>query len=256
MITSRENLIEIAVRVVLMILFRYYDKATPFIRQIQPEELWLYNYPVTASYVPSPVLWCICIGFPTICFAMFFILDPSSRKECKSAISGLTLAFSLNAFLTAYIKILVGRPRPDFIERCFPSVKGTDFTKCTGRLDHVYDGRRSFPSGHSSFSFVVMVFMSLFSARRLEIWTTQRMRGLKLIFCTLPLLLATTIAISRTCDYHHHYQDIIVGSVMGSVIAYVTFQLYLKRGGSNSVMVKSKTSSTKEPGDCSSFNKL
>lgn len=198
-------------------------------------------------------------------------MDPSSRKDCKLAISGLTLAFSLNAFLTAYIKILVGRPRPDFIQRCFPSVKGTDFTKCTGHLDHVYDGRRSFPSGHSSFSFVVMVFISMFCARRLQIWTTERLRGFKIIFCILPLFLATTIAISRTCDYHHHYQgklnkiclrffepmnfaDVLVGSVMGSVIAYVTFQIYLKNEAPNSVVIKAKTS-IKETGDCSSFSK-
>lgn len=237
-----------------MILFRYYDKATPFIRQIQPEEIWLYNNPVTKSYVPSPILWSICIGFPAICFTLFFIFDPTSRKECKLAISGLTLAFSLNAFLTAYIKILVGRPRPDFIERCFPLEKGTDFTQCIGPIDHVYDGRKSFPSGHSSFSFVVMVFMSMFSARRLKIWTTERLRGLKFILCILPLLLATTIAISRTCDYHHHYQDVIVGSGMGSLIAYAVFQLYLKTGATNSIMVKPMINN-KKIGDCSSFSK-
>ncbi|KAL3280946.1 hypothetical protein HHI36_004172 [Cryptolaemus montrouzieri] len=158
-------------------------------RQIQPEEVWLYKYPVTGSYVPSPILWCICIFFPTISFILLYIFDKGSRRDCCSAISGITLAFSINAFLTSIIKILVGRPRPDFVNRCFPNEIGTDFTKCTGSIANVHDGRRSFPSGHSSFSFVVMVFMSLLFSRRLNIWNTEHLRGLKLVACIFPILL-------------------------------------------------------------------
>ncbi|KAK9885213.1 hypothetical protein WA026_010717 [Henosepilachna vigintioctopunctata] len=224
----QENAAEIGLRLILMFLFRYYDKAEPFIRHIQPEEVWLYKYPVTGSYVPCSVLWYICIGFPAFCFIMFYIFDTESRKELGKAFSSLTLAFSLNAFLTSLLKVLVGRPRPDFVARCFPDGKGTDFTKCTGHISEVYDGRRSFPSGHSSFSFVVMAFLSLFFARRLSIWTTKHFQGIKITACIAPIVFATCIAISRTCDYHHHYQDVIVGSLMGASIAYGVFKIHFE----------------------------
>ena len=47
-------------------------------------------------------------------------------------------------------KILFFRPRPDFLERCFPDGKIDKSMKCTGSEAEVIDGYKSFPSGHAS----------------------------------------------------------------------------------------------------------
>lgn len=57
---------------------------------------------------------------------------------------------------------------------------------------------------------------------------TERGRGQtwRLIIALIPLMLATLVAVSRTADYHHHYQDVIVGSLIGIIFAYLSYRQY------------------------------
>ena len=47
-------------------------------------------------------------------------------------------------------------------------------------------------------------------------------QAIDLFFLSVP----TLIAISRTCDYHHHWQDVTVGSLLGFALTYLVFGLY------------------------------
>jgi diacylglycerol diphosphate phosphatase/phosphatidate phosphatase len=122
--------------------------------------------------------------------------------------------------------MMVGRPRPDLIARCIPRPGAVDrpvfglstVEVCTStnklRLD---DGFKSFPSGHSSLSFAGLGFLTLYLAGKMHLWDPYGHRN-RAWFALCPLLLAAMVAISRTEDNRHHWQDVLVGSALGFTI--------------------------------------
>lgn len=69
------------------------------------------------------------------------------------------------------------------------------------------DARKSFPSGHSSFAFACMVFVSLYLSGRLHVFNQNgRGQAWRILLVITPIVVAALIAVSRTCDYHHHWE--------------------------------------------------
>lgn len=110
--------------------------------------------------------------------------SPSGRggHTARVAVLGLLVSLALTACLTDAIKNAAGRPRPDFLARCAPR-RGTPAHGLVGAevcttggaaligddgvsaaaADHLLqEGWRSFPSGHSSFAFAGLGYLSLF----------------------------------------------------------------------------------------------
>jgi diacylglycerol diphosphate phosphatase / phosphatidate phosphatase len=182
--------------------------------------------------VPTSALWPIVFVIPiTIFFIHFFITH--DRSNLRQSLLGFTLATSLNGVLTNLIKITVGRPRPDFFYRCFPDGVMNTEMRCNGDAAQVIDGRKSFPSGHSSFAFVSMGFLAWYLMAKLHIFNDRgRANSARLLVCLCPLMVALLIAISRTADYHHHWQDVTVGSMLGLALSFLCYRQYYPSLGS------------------------
>ena len=91
----------------------------------------------------------------------------------------------------------------------------------------IMEGRKSFPSGHSALSFASMGFVSLARLSALLGAPTPPAVGtlLKLLVSALPWALAVLIALSRYEDYWHHWQDIVVGTLLGHACCWAAFRL-------------------------------
>ncbi|XP_071827594.1 phospholipid phosphatase 5-like [Apostichopus japonicus] len=224
--------VEILLRILLFVAFVFTDKMKPFQRIIQPEEWWLYNNPRTDSYVSTNSLYVLVSVVP---MAVIIITSGLKRHlvDAKQATLALSLGFGINCALTNAMKLLVGRPRPDFLERCFPNGVPkvptiiTAATSCNGIEEVIYEGQKSFPSGHSSFIFASYTFLSLYLAGKLHIFESRhRGHSLRLLLAGFPLFFALLCAISRTMDYHHHWQDVSVGSILGIFCATISYYQY------------------------------
>lgn len=88
-------------------------------------------------------------------------------QKTQVTVLGLFVALMLTSLLTDIVKNAAGRPRPDLISRCKPA-RGTPnnalvaWSVCTEANQHILqEGWRSFPSGHSSFSFAGLGYLYL-----------------------------------------------------------------------------------------------
>ncbi|ORX69633.1 PAP2-domain-containing protein [Linderina pennispora] len=184
------------------------------------------------SYVPDFVPPLVGYASPVLSAILFLIIRRRNWHDFHCAVLGIFLAMGLNNIATNVLKNACGRPRPDFIARCNPSVdkdpplKLVDYTVCQQTdLSYLHEGMRSFPSGHASLSFCGLTFTALYLASHFR-YNDQRGHAYKSLVFYVPLFCATLIAVSRTADYHHHWSDVLAGSVMGCYIGWFGYRTY------------------------------
>ncbi|KAK8850434.1 hypothetical protein IAR55_004352 [Kwoniella newhampshirensis] len=184
--------------------------------------------------VPPRLLGFISVGIPLLCLIPLSSLVARNSWDVHNSVLGLFTSFTVTGVVTQIIKMSVGRPRPDLIARCLPAAGATDhpvfglstIAICTNTNHFILnDGFKSFPSGHSSLSFSGLAFLSLYLAGKMHLWDVRGHRT-RAWAALSPLLGGVMVAISRTEDNRHHWQDVLVGSLLGTFIAWVSYRTY------------------------------
>jgi len=207
---------------------------------IQPFDLNDFNiqYFQQNDIVPGPIMVAFSLLAPVIvCVILQFFVKNKDERSYLRPIIGHIQAWALTILITDSLKLFTGELRPYFLDACKPDLN----LICTGDPKVIKEARLSFPSGHSSLSFESMVFLSLYLyhyfrfsfSRPLDLPLSHpsersskiRARYFFFIIIISPLMASTFIALSRVADKHHHYNDILWGSMIGTASAITVFFL-------------------------------
>ncbi|KAL2482053.1 Lipid phosphate phosphatase 2 [Forsythia ovata] len=195
----------------------------PFHRYVNSDMMTYLKYPLKIpDTVPMWAVPIIAVILPCVIFLLYYFYK-RDVYDLHYAVLGLLYSVLVSGVVTDSIKDAVGRPRPNFFYRCFPDGVGVfdplnGDVICTGDKKLVKEGYKSFPSGHSSWSFAGLGFLSWYLCGKIEVFD-RRGHAAKLCIVLLPYLFATLVAISRVDDYWHHFTDVIAGSMIGILVS-------------------------------------
>ncbi|PVH96405.1 PAP2 domain-containing protein [Periconia macrospinosa] len=147
---------------------------------------------LVALIAPAAITFLVC---------MIFVPGPTASRgtpkaliwrrkawEWNTAWMGLALSLATAFMITQGMKLLFGKPRPDLLSRCQPDLSriqqtalnpvGATFNPnwilvtadiCTQTDMDLNDGFKSFPSGHASFSWAGLLYLTLFLASKFSV---------------------------------------------------------------------------------------
>lgn len=269
------------------------------------------SYPYNPDTVSVEVLVAVTVLGPAIITALISLLvplptSPSTPRpliirrklwEWNTAWMGLGLSLASAFMITEGLKDVGGKPRPHLLALCDPDTSPESIRQhrvgglgpdelttsipilvnweiCRTRDSAaLHNAFASWPSGHSSFSWAGMLYLSLFLCAKFGVhipillpstppryistfdeepspsltnqaadsdhhYRDVRNRAAAppvylVLIAMVPIGAASYIAVSRWFDYRHHGIDILTGSLIGAVCAYLSFRLYhlpIRRG--------------------------
>jgi len=236
---------------IILVLLGITALISPFERQFKLDDITI-SHPYKGDTVPMIHLVVFSLIGCLVIITAFQFYKNNLRYNYHQALIGLLLALSISTLFSHFIKIFVGRYRPDFISVCnvdFARVQeiynsydiSSSFSYgprnlfntsiCLTAKEDLNEERKSFPSGHSSFSFSVMSYLSLYIAGQIHLLDKKSYLW-KYFVVSIPYFIAIFVATSRVFDYRHHWQDVTVGGIIGLFFGVVTYFYYFPSLGS------------------------
>lgn len=236
-VVLKENWRNWSVFVLFVVGFLMEEYVTsPFERHITPEEMENVKYPFDRhSTVPSWLVPIYGLVLPVVLAVVFHVMMNCEIREFHDLIFSVLINLAVTAAATGFLKETLGRPRPNFFERCYgdtysvtdtlPYVNGNPPDCTNSDKSEVEEGRRSFPSGHSSWAMCSMFYVTLFLIGKMHVFD-GRGHFWKLAVSLAPTWLAIVIGITRIDDYMHHWTDVVAGWLLGMLVATMVYLMY------------------------------
>ncbi|KAF2275879.1 PAP2-domain-containing protein [Westerdykella ornata] len=258
-------ILDYVIIVALIVAFYIVDKIEPFHQPFSMENYSLHYPFAVKERIPVFELCLIVVAAPAAIIAIYtLVIDglfshqtpmPAENRglrrlsgryrlkdrlwELNCGILGLGLSVMLAFTITGALKNAIGKPRPDLIDRCKvredwentkiagdPRWPLRTIEICTQEDDKILqDGFKSFPSGHSSTAFAGLFYLSLYLAAKLHILDSKG-EVWKAFVVLCPTLGAALVAGSRIMDARHHPFDVISGSLVGILVAWLSYRQY------------------------------
>jgi diacylglycerol diphosphate phosphatase/phosphatidate phosphatase len=208
-----------------------YVLVPPYHRFVSEHNINYFTFPSNKYTVPTWSVLVIAVIIPLLIFFLYF-LRRRSILDFHNAFLGLATAITLTALLTDAIKNVVGMPRPNFFHTCFPDgipQYSADVDRrviCHPNSKSEYeDGYKSFPSGHASWCFAGLGYLSMYLAGKMGLFD-KRGYSSRVFIVAMPLLLAALVSISRVDDYQHRWVDIIFAALLGAAVGYFCYRTF------------------------------
>ncbi|XP_021727092.1 putative lipid phosphate phosphatase 3, chloroplastic isoform X2 [Chenopodium quinoa] len=222
---ARTHLHDWLILILLVVIEIILNVISPFYRFVGKDMMTDLKYPLKSNTVPVWAVPIYAVLLPIIIFNIRYFRRRDVH-DLHHAVLGLLYSVLITGVITDAIKDGVGRPRPDFYWRCFPD--GQDLYDplgdviCNGDPAVIKEGHKSFPSGHTSWSFAGLGFLSFYLSAKIQVFDQKGHAG-KLCVVFLPLLMAALVGVSRVDDYWHHWQDVFAGGLLGLFISFVCY---------------------------------
>ncbi|XP_010785766.1 lipid phosphate phosphohydrolase 3 isoform X2 [Notothenia coriiceps] len=195
------------------------------------------RYSYKKSTVSSSVLTVVGLTLPSVsivigeCFRIHQLHEGTKSFVGNPYVAALYKQMGVFLFgcavsqsFTDIAKVSVGRMRPHFLDVCKPDFSTIDCSmgyitnyNCTGDESDVQEARKSFFSGHASFSMFTMLYLAFYLHSRFS-WRGARLLRPLLQFTLLMMAFYT--GLSRVSDHKHHPTDVLAGFVQGALVAY------------------------------------
>lgn len=193
--------------------------------------------PYKNSTVSTTVLTAVGVTVPVVSiiigesYRIYFLNEGSKSFVRNPYISALYKQIGVFVFgcaisqsFTDIAKVSVGRMRPHFLDVCKPDFSTincslgyiTEYT-CQGLESKVQEARKSFFSGHASFSMYTMLYLVFYLQSR---FTWHGARLLRPLTQFTLIMMSFYTGLSRVSDHKHHPTDVLAGFFQGALVAY------------------------------------